>query len=80
VVALDSASGALIAGTIGGWSCTSPGPAQFDGGYNIKKLPVGHNDTVYAERLDGAVDASQIANAIQTLCRNATTDAGWPLN
>ena len=77
VVAVDSASGAVIAGTIGGWSCTSPGPAQFDGGYNIQKLPVAHGYTVYAEPLDGAVDPWQIANAIQTLCRNATTDAGW---
>jgi hypothetical protein len=80
VVAVDSASGAVIAGTIGGWSCTSPGPAQFDGGHNIQKLPVGHSYTVYAEPLDGAVDPSQMANAIQTLRRNAPTDAGWPLN
>jgi hypothetical protein len=34
--------------------------------------------TIYAEPLDGAVDPSQMANAIQILCRNATTDAGWP--
>jgi hypothetical protein len=80
VVAVGSASGAVIAGTIAGWGCTSPGPAQSDGGYNIQKLPVGHSCTVYAEPLDGAVDPSQLANAIQTLCRNATTDAGWPLN
>ena len=75
VVAVDSASGAVIAGTIGGWSCISPGPAQFDGGYNIQKLPVAHSYTVYAELLAGAVDPSQMANAIQTLRRNATTDA-----
>jgi len=42
----------------GGWSCISPGPAQFDGGYNIQKLPVGHSYTVYAEPLGGAVDPS----------------------
>jgi hypothetical protein len=56
----------VIAGTIAGWSCTSPGPAQFDGGYNIQKLPVDHSYTAYAEPLDGAVDPSQMANAIQT--------------
>ena len=33
VVAVDSGSSAVIAGTIGGWSCTAPGPAQFDGSY-----------------------------------------------
>jgi hypothetical protein len=41
-------------------------------------LPVGDSYTGYAEPLDGAVDPSQMANEIQTLCRNATTDAGWP--
>jgi len=78
VVAVDSASGAVIAGTIGGWSCANPGPAQFDGGYSIQKLPVGHSYTVYAEPLDGAVDPAQISPAMQNLCRNASTDAGWP--
>ncbi len=63
VVAVDAASGAVIAGTIGGRSCTAAGATQFDGGYNIPKLPVGHSYTVYAEPLDGAVDPSQIGNA-----------------
>ena len=78
VVAVDSGSGAVIAGTIGGWSCTAPGPAQFDGGYTIERLPVGHAYTVYAEPLDGVVAPAQINPAITSLCRNATTDAGWP--
>jgi len=63
---------------MGGWSCGDPGPVQFDGGYRIEKLPVGHSYTVYAEPLNGAVDPSQIATALQTLCRNQSTDAGWP--
>jgi hypothetical protein len=29
--------------------------------------------------VNGVVDPSQIIPAIDTLCRNATTDAGWPL-
>ena len=78
VVAVDSASGSVIAGTIGGWSCADPGPAQFDGAYKIERLPVGHTYTVYAEPLNGAVNPSQIGNAMQTLCRNSATDAGWP--
>ena len=64
--------------TIGGWSCTAPGPAQFDGTYEIDGLAVGHSYTVYAEALNGVVDPSQISNAIASLCRNASTDAGWP--
>jgi hypothetical protein len=79
VVAVDVATGAVIAGTIGGWSCADPGPVQFDGGYKIERLPVGHSYSVYAEALNGAVDPSQIGNAMQTLCRNTTTDNGWPV-
>jgi hypothetical protein len=78
VVAVDTSSGAVMGATLGGWSCTAPGPAQFDGTYEIDGLAVGHNFTVYAEALNGAVDPSQISNAISSLCRNATTDPGWP--
>jgi len=78
VVAVDNANGAVVGATIGGWSCTSPGPAQFDGTYEIDALAVGHSYTIYAEALNGAVDPSQVSNAIVSLCRNATTDAGWP--
>jgi hypothetical protein len=78
VVAVDIASGAAIAGTIGGWSCTDPGPAQFDGSYTIERLPAGHSYTIYAEPLNGVVTAAQISPAIISLCRNSSTDAGWP--
>ncbi len=78
VVAVDTTSGAVTGATIGGWSCTTPGPAQFDGTYEIDGLAVGHSYTVYAEALNGAVDPSQINNAIVSLCRNATSDPGWP--
>jgi hypothetical protein len=78
VVAVDAASGAAVGATIGGWSCAAPGPAQFDGTYEIDGLAVGHSYAVYAEALNGAVDPSSINNAIIPLCRNATTDAGWP--
>jgi hypothetical protein len=49
VVAMDEASGAVMGATMGGWSCTAPGPAQFDGTYEIDALAVGHSYTVYAE-------------------------------
>ena len=78
VVAVDATTGNVIAGTLGGWSCTSPGPAQFDGSYLIQALPVGRSYQIYAEALNGAVDPSQVSNALTTLCRNPTTDAGWP--
>jgi hypothetical protein len=78
VVAVDAESGAVIAGTAGGWSCSDSGPTQFDGSYEIDRLPVGHSYTVYAEPLDGVVLPAQIAPAITSLCRNAASDAGWP--
>ena len=78
VVAVDADSGAVVAAIIAGWSCTSPGPAQFDGSYSIERLPTGRNYLVYAEPLNGAADPSRFSNAITTLCRNSTTDPGWP--
>ena len=78
VVAVDQASGAVIAATIAGWSCAAPGPAQFDGAYELDHLPVSRSYTVYAEPLDGVVSPAQITPAIATLCRNPTTDPGWP--
>ena len=78
VVAVDNSSGAAIGATLGGWSCTAPGPAQFDGAYRLAALPVGSSYTVYAEALNGAADPSQFTNATVPLCRNAMTDAGWP--
>lgn len=78
VVAVDQASGAVMAGTMAGWSCAAPGPAQFDGGYRLEHLHVGHEYTVYAEPLDGVVSPGQITPALATLCRNSTSDPGWP--
>jgi hypothetical protein len=78
VVAVDAPSGAVVGATLSGWSCTAPGPAQFDGTYEIAGLSVGHSYTVYAEALNGAVDPSRFTNAIVQLCRNAVSDPGWP--
>lgn len=78
VVAVDASTGSVIAGSLGGWSCNAPGPVQFDGNYEIDRLPVNRSYKIYAEPLDGAVTPSDVTNALVTLCRNATTDPGWP--
>lgn len=78
VVAVDATTGGVIGGVIGGWSCSGPGPAVFDGSYRIERLPVGRSYQVYAEPVNGAVDPSQVSNATGSVCRNAATDAGWP--
>ena len=44
----------------------------------MDRLPVGQSYNVYAEPLDGAVLPAQVSPALVSLCRNATTDAGWP--
>jgi len=78
VVAVDQTSGAVIAGTMAGWSCAAAGPAQFDGAYQLDRLPIGRTYTVYAEPLDGVVSPGQVTPALTTLCRNSTSDPGWP--
>jgi hypothetical protein len=78
VVAVDVSTGNAIAGTLSGWRCQAPGPAQFDGTYLIAHLPVGRGYSVYAEPLGGVVLPTNVSPALTTLCRNATTDPGWP--
>lgn len=77
-MAVDASTGAVIASSMGGWSCNAPGPVQFDGNYQIERLPVNRSYKIYAEPLDGAVSPSEVTNALVTLCGNATTDPGWP--
>jgi hypothetical protein len=56
VVAMDGDTGAVIAGTLGGWTCdTSTSSLQFDGSFDIERLPVGHNYLIYTEPLVGLV-------------------------
>jgi Matrixin len=78
VVAVDAGSGAVVGATVGGWSCSAPGPAQFDGSYAIERLATAASYQVYAEPLNGAVDPTQISDATTSLCRNSTSDPGWP--
>jgi len=39
----DATTGAVIDATLGGWSCSGPGPAQFDGSHEIDGLAVGRS-------------------------------------
>jgi hypothetical protein len=78
IIAINAASGDVIGGTLGGWSCSGTGPVQFDGSYRIERLAVGETYTIYAEPLDNTVSPAEVSNALNTICRNATTDAGWP--
>ncbi len=80
VVALDNATGNVTAAVLGGWSCSDPGPAQFDGTFSLQQLAVGtsQNYQIYAEPLDGPVLLGNIIYNFTSLCRNSLSDSGWP--
>ena len=80
VVAVDNATGAVVAAALAGWSCSDPGPAQFDGSYILERLPVSPNQSykIYVEPVDGPLDAGELSAVVAPLCRNGLTDPGWP--
>jgi hypothetical protein len=80
VVALDNATGTVTAAVLAGWSCNDPGPAQFDGTFSLQRLKVGTSQSyqIYAEPLDGPVVLGNVIYNLTSLCRNPTTDPGWP--
>jgi len=76
VVALDADTGAVVAATLGGWSCDSQNlPTRFDGTYVLDRLPLGRNYKMYAEPLDGPTGAGDIQNALDGLCRPGTNNS-----
>jgi hypothetical protein len=69
VVAVDSGTGSVIAGTLGGWNCNQVNASlQFDGSFDIERLPVGRNYTVYAEPLVGLATPDDFSDALVDLC------------
>ena len=69
VVAVDTDTGSVIAGTLGGWSCDSSSAVlQFDGSFDIERLPVGHNYMIYAEPLVGLAMPGDFSDALNDLC------------
>ena len=80
VVAVDNATGTVTAAVMAGWSCGDPGPAQFDGTFSLQHLLVGTSQSyqIYAEPLDGPVVLGNVIYNLTSLCRNSSTDPGWP--
>ncbi|HUO34651.1 MAG TPA: matrixin family metalloprotease [Candidatus Acidoferrum sp.] len=68
VVAVDEDTGSVVAGTISGWSCSASGTMQFDGSFEIQRLPVGHDYVIYAEPLDGIFTPDDLSVALGGLC------------
>jgi hypothetical protein len=80
VVAVNNATGIVAAAVLAGWTCSDPGPAQFTGTFSLQELPVGtsQNYKIYAEPLDGPVILGNVIYNFTSLCRNASSDPGWP--
>jgi hypothetical protein len=81
VVAVHNATGNVTAAVMAGWSCSDPGPAIFDGSFFLEKLAVGsaQNYQIYAEPLDGPVTLGNVIYNLASLCRNPSSDPGWPV-
>jgi Matrixin len=79
VVAVDAATGAVIAGTLGGWSCSAGNPpAVFDGSFNISRLPLGRSYNIYVEPWDGLATASSVQTPISDLCSGSAAGCTSP--
>jgi len=76
VVAVDADTGTVIAGTLGGWSCSATDASvQFDGSFGIERLPTGHNYMIYAEPLDGLVAPGDFSESLGDLCSSTGSAA-----
>jgi hypothetical protein len=69
VVAVDADTGSVIAATLGGWSCNAASQQlQFDGSYEIQRLPLNHNYKIYAEPLEGLATPANLSDPLTDLC------------
>lgn len=69
VVVVDADTGSVVAGALSGWACdASNPPVQFDGSFDIERLPAGRTYIVYAEPLDGLVAPGDFGVALNALC------------
>jgi len=72
VVAVDADTGSVIAGTLGGWSCNAASPpTQFDGSFDLERLPVGHSYNLYAEPMVGLALPGDFSNVFSGLCSSS---------
>ncbi|MGA8142724.1 MAG: matrixin family metalloprotease [Candidatus Acidiferrales bacterium] len=70
VVALDADTGAVVAATVGGWSCNGASQQlQFDGSFQIQRLPLNRSYRVYTEPIEGLVTPANFTDALADLCR-----------
>lgn len=79
VVAVNADTGSVFAGVLGGWSCDPSGSSlQFDGSFDIERLPVGQNYVIYAEPLVGLAAPADFSDALNDLCASAAPACATP--
>jgi hypothetical protein len=80
VVAVDAATGEVVAGAVGGWSCDPVlQETNFDGSYEIGGLPLGRSYQVYAEPLTGPVAPAMLSGPLGAQpCRQGSSNACKP--
>lgn len=79
VAAVDADTGSVIAVTLGGWSCNAASPpTQFDGSFDLERLPVGHSYNLYAEPLVGLALPGDFSNVFTGLCSSSVAPTCTP--
>jgi hypothetical protein len=74
VVAVDAGNGAVIAATLGGWSCDPANPpTRFDGSFDIERLPLHRSYNIYADPLVGLALPTNFSFVFAGLCSDTTT-------
>jgi len=73
VVAVDADSGAVIAAAFSLGSCAASNPPmQFDGSFDIERLPIGHSYLIYVEPLVGLATPADFSGALDDLCSSSS--------
>jgi hypothetical protein len=72
VVAVDASTGAVVAATLGGWSCDAANPpARFDGSFDLERLPLNRSYNLYAEPLVGLAAPADFNFVFAGLCSSS---------
>jgi Matrixin len=78
VVAVDTSTGAVIAGALSGWSCSSAiGSVRWDGSFDIERLRVDRSYSIYAEPLIGIAQPGDFSSIFADPC-DSTPQACTP--
>ena len=72
VVAVDASTGAVVAATLGGWSCDAAHPpTRFDGSFELGRLPLNRSYNLYAEPLVGLAAPADFSFVFAGLCSSS---------